>query len=309
MRVRALVGRTCDTSDWPNKDRECGICTVLVGDFTCAYGNSCEKFCYSIGRECAGAAEENEDSCVEESKQGCSAAAWTSGGTSDALCECGDRLPPPRPPPDPTPICACTLAPQDGVCSNVDEDGNVRAAANADCNDDGTDDNGAPCTRARCCEWTSTEYLQITSVEYACSKLIVSQRHSPFTQPTSNCTTFAPDPMASEFKCPGHSMACTMSVSEEQTYEGTETYEGAPWREGGFIESVATCRCMTDAEVTQAWIDFIMHYVYRLVGVIVLIWSCKTPARRKVLWEVFKWVLQCCCCCGGKKGGESLTSG
>jgi hypothetical protein len=80
----------CDTSDWPNKELDCGTCKVLVDDFDDAWQLSCDAYCNSVGRVCVGAAEEDGDSCTEESTQGCSAEDWlAAGSTSDALCECG----------------------------------------------------------------------------------------------------------------------------------------------------------------------------------------------------------------------------
>ena len=92
-------GTRCDEASWPDLDTTltsgiCGECKVLVDVFNTKYQSSCVTYCESIGRSCVGAWEEQDDNCVELRSEGCDAPAGNWGGTSDAICECGDMLPP-----------------------------------------------------------------------------------------------------------------------------------------------------------------------------------------------------------------------
>ena len=80
---------------FPDVDRGlvCGECKVLVDNFQ-SYG-SCNAYCQTIGRGCAGAWEEQCDNCQVQYAMSCAANAG--GSTSDALCECSATAPPAPP--------------------------------------------------------------------------------------------------------------------------------------------------------------------------------------------------------------------
>lgn len=85
----------CDEETWPDLDTShtsgvCGECKVLVDHFNSAYQSSCVVYCASIGRACVGAWEERGDTCAVLRDEACESPAENWGGTSDALCECGE---------------------------------------------------------------------------------------------------------------------------------------------------------------------------------------------------------------------------
>ena len=102
-------GGICDEDTFPDLDTDqdtgqpgvCGECKVLVNNFNGAYESSCINYCASLGRLCVGAWEELGDTCEVAREESCYSPADNWGGTSDALCECGDlgTMPPPPPPP------------------------------------------------------------------------------------------------------------------------------------------------------------------------------------------------------------------
>ena len=99
----------CDEDIFPDLDKDqstgypgvCGECKVLVTNFASTYESSCITYCGSMGRLCVGAWEENGDTCEVAREESCYSPANNWGGTSDAICECGDlgTMPPPPPPP------------------------------------------------------------------------------------------------------------------------------------------------------------------------------------------------------------------
>ena len=71
----------------------CGTCKVLVGNMN-ANSNyrTCSAYCTAIGRICTGAWEENNNDCTVKSTEDCQ---HNFGSyTSDAICECGDKVEP-----------------------------------------------------------------------------------------------------------------------------------------------------------------------------------------------------------------------
>ena len=99
----------CDEDIFPDLDKDqstgypgvCGECKLLVTNFASTYESSCITYCGSMGRLCVGAWEENGDTCEVAREESCYSPANNWGGTSDAICECGDlgTMPPPPPPP------------------------------------------------------------------------------------------------------------------------------------------------------------------------------------------------------------------
>lgn len=79
----------CDESLWPDKDHGlvCGDCKVLVDRFNSFY-RTCSGYCSTIGRECAGAWEEDNDNCDVKHALKCDEAI----DSSDAICECGAEV-------------------------------------------------------------------------------------------------------------------------------------------------------------------------------------------------------------------------
>ena len=98
----------CDETTFPDLDTSvmtgiCGECKVLVNHFNSVYESSCRVYCESMGRTCVGAWEEVGDTCQVAREEACHSKPANWGGTSDAICECGDDptavpLPPPPPP-------------------------------------------------------------------------------------------------------------------------------------------------------------------------------------------------------------------
>jgi hypothetical protein len=62
----------------------CGECKVLVDRFSSFY-KTCSGYCASIGRQCTGAWEEQDDDCAVKYTMSCNETV----ASSDALCECG----------------------------------------------------------------------------------------------------------------------------------------------------------------------------------------------------------------------------
>jgi hypothetical protein len=99
----------CDETSFPdldvgNTNGICGECKVLVNHFSTVYQSSCVVYCASMGRTCVSAWEESGDTCAVQRDEACDSPAANWGGTSDALCECGDdtnAVKPPPPPPTP----------------------------------------------------------------------------------------------------------------------------------------------------------------------------------------------------------------
>jgi len=95
---------TCDEAMWPNKDKDltCGSCKVLVDRFAEVYG-TCNGYCSSINRQCAGAWEEVADTCAVSYAMTCDQTL----SSSDAICECSPSKlrvsPPPLAPPTTSP--------------------------------------------------------------------------------------------------------------------------------------------------------------------------------------------------------------
>ena len=67
-------------------------CKVLVTHFADTYESSCANYCAAVGRTCVGAWEESADTCVVLREEACDSPADNWGGTSDAICECGDAV-------------------------------------------------------------------------------------------------------------------------------------------------------------------------------------------------------------------------
>jgi len=84
-----LTGITCDESTWPDKDHNlvCGDCKVLVDHFDSSYG-TCNGYCATVGRHCAGAWEEENDDCTVKHEMTCDQTI----ASSDAICQCGAQL-------------------------------------------------------------------------------------------------------------------------------------------------------------------------------------------------------------------------
>lgn len=80
----------CDEAAFPDKDHGlvCGECKVLVTEFDTKYNSSCDDYCGSFGRVCTGAWEERGDTCEVKYAGPCASILRT----SDAICECGDRM-------------------------------------------------------------------------------------------------------------------------------------------------------------------------------------------------------------------------
>merc|ERR1719510_2251501 len=80
----------CQEHRWPDLDNHvtCGTCKVLVTNMNRKY-QTCSAYCGSIGRDCLGAWEEVQDSCVVKSTETCDHRFGSY--TSDAICQCGDR--------------------------------------------------------------------------------------------------------------------------------------------------------------------------------------------------------------------------
>merc|ERR1711981_1488356 len=85
------ISPNCDESTWPDKDHDlvCGECKVLVDNMDDKYG-TCTAYCNAVGRTCVGAWEEKWDTCKVKSTKDCSDN--FGAYTSDAICECGDRM-------------------------------------------------------------------------------------------------------------------------------------------------------------------------------------------------------------------------
>jgi len=86
-----LGAAVCDEDAWPDKDHGlvCGECKVLVNRFKDFY-KTCNGYCRSVRRQCAGAWEERGDTCDVLRTMRCD----ESIDSSDAICQCGDELPP-----------------------------------------------------------------------------------------------------------------------------------------------------------------------------------------------------------------------
>lgn len=80
----------CEEHRWPDLDNHvtCGACKVLVTNMNRKY-QTCSAYCGSIGRDCLGAWEEVQDSCVVKSTETCDHRFGSY--TSDAICQCSDR--------------------------------------------------------------------------------------------------------------------------------------------------------------------------------------------------------------------------
>jgi len=80
---------TCDEGSWPDRDhgRVCGSCKVLVDRFSSFY-QTCDGYCNHIGRRCAGAWEERDDTCTVLHDMACD----QSIDSSDAICECSAEV-------------------------------------------------------------------------------------------------------------------------------------------------------------------------------------------------------------------------
>ena len=86
----------CNVSTWPDvfvsrktgKKMVCGECKALVEKFRTKYGATCKNYCESVGRECLGAQEEVDDTCIVEYSIPCDQKEYT----NELICECGNRL-------------------------------------------------------------------------------------------------------------------------------------------------------------------------------------------------------------------------
>lgn len=81
---------SCLTAEWPDLDHNlvCGKCKVLVNRFSSHY-KTCRNYCSALGRSCAGAWEEVDDTCTVLHTMTCDETV----ASSDAICECGDEAP------------------------------------------------------------------------------------------------------------------------------------------------------------------------------------------------------------------------
>jgi len=79
----------CEEHRWPDLDNHvtCGTCKALVTNMNRKY-QTCSAYCGSIGRDCLGAWEEVQDSCVVKSTETCDHRFGSY--TSDAICQCSD---------------------------------------------------------------------------------------------------------------------------------------------------------------------------------------------------------------------------
>jgi len=79
----------CDEEAWPDKDHDlvCGECKVLVNNFNTVY-QTCDGYCATVGRQCAGAWEEELDTCNVLYEMTCD----QSIASSDAICQCGEQV-------------------------------------------------------------------------------------------------------------------------------------------------------------------------------------------------------------------------
>jgi len=84
----------CDETSWPDVDHGlvCGECKVLVDNFDSVYF-TCDGYCESIGLDCTGAWEEDDETCGVAYTLACDSVL----SSSDAICECGDAAPPSPP--------------------------------------------------------------------------------------------------------------------------------------------------------------------------------------------------------------------
>ena len=88
-----------DQAYWPDAQKDCGTCKVLVDDFRKTY-ETCNGYCETIGHNCSAAwDDENTPSCQVKSEMACSRAKKT----SRAICECTLGPTPPAPPESPPP--------------------------------------------------------------------------------------------------------------------------------------------------------------------------------------------------------------
>lgn len=89
----------CDESKWPDNDHNlvCGECTILVDRFQSHY-KTCSNYCERIGRSCAGAWEELDDTCTVKYNMTCDYEL----ASSDAICHCGSEATSPPATPSPT---------------------------------------------------------------------------------------------------------------------------------------------------------------------------------------------------------------
>jgi len=85
----------CDESQWPDLDHGlvCSDCKVLVNRFNSHYG-TCNGYCETMNRACAGAWEETGDTCTVLHDMTCD---QELAGSSDAICQCSAEVVPVEP--------------------------------------------------------------------------------------------------------------------------------------------------------------------------------------------------------------------
>lgn len=73
---------------------DCGGCTALVDNF--AMYKDCNGYCASVGMQCVAAADDLRNTCYPQEDKNLSCDSTFdlfSGGSHDALCTCGGKLP------------------------------------------------------------------------------------------------------------------------------------------------------------------------------------------------------------------------
>jgi len=79
----------CNESQWPDKDHDlvCSDCKVLVNQFSTKY-KTCDAYCKTMHMDCAGAWEEEKDTCAVKHDMTCQQTL----NSSDAICECKPKV-------------------------------------------------------------------------------------------------------------------------------------------------------------------------------------------------------------------------